>query len=82
MDFLDAVAAHGFTPAEERPARGARTFTARPNRFLTYWLYAYEDGSALLTWEFAVADFLSEKGIQLASAESLNLFMFPAEDER
>jgi hypothetical protein len=82
MDFLQAVAHYGFTAAEERPARGARTFTARANRFLTYWLYVYEDGTALLTWEFAVADYLAERGIQLGSAESLNLFMFPTEDDR
>jgi hypothetical protein len=82
VDFLDAVAARGFVAAEDRPSRGARTFTAHPNRFLTYWLYLYEDGSALLTWEFAVADYLAERGIQLASAESLNLFMFPTQDER
>lgn len=82
MEFLEAAAAQGFVAAEERPSRAAQALTARPNRFLTYWLYLYEDGSALLTWEFAVADYLSEKGIQLASAESLNLFMFPSEDDR
>ncbi|SRR6266571_8759507 len=82
MDFLEAIAEQGFTLAKGRPARGARTYRASPNRFLTYWLYLYEDGSALLSWEFAVADYLFERGIQLGSAESLNLFMFPIQDHR
>jgi hypothetical protein len=82
MDFLETAERYGFTPEQDRPGRGVRTYAARPNRFLTYWLHAYEDGSALLTWEFAVTDYLTERGIQLGSAESLNLFMFPIRDDR
>jgi hypothetical protein len=82
MDFLETLERNGFKPEQDRPGRGVRTYAARPNRFLTYWLHAYEDGSALLTWEFAVTDYLLERGIQLGSAESLNLFMFPVQDER
>lgn len=55
---------------------------SEPNRYLTYWVHAYDDGSALFTWEFAVTDFLLDRGIQLGSSEALNLFMFPREDER
>ena len=57
-------------------------YSAQPNRFLTYWVHAYDDGAALFTWEFAITDYLLERGIQLGSSESLNLFMFPVEDER
>src|SRR5688572_2764281 len=82
VDFLETVERYGFEPAQDRPQRGVRTYTVQPNRFLTYWLHVYEDATALLTWEFAVADYLLERGIQLGSSESLNLFMFPVEDER
>jgi hypothetical protein len=82
VDFFEALAGFGFEPAQDRPSRGARVFSARPNRYLTYWLHAYEDGSALFTWEFAVTDYFLERGIQLGSSESLNLFMFPVEDDR
>jgi hypothetical protein len=82
MDFRDAIAQHGFAAAQDRTGRGAQTYTAQPNRFLTYWLHLYDDGSALLTWEFAVTDYLAERGIQIGSAESLNVFMFPVQDER
>lgn len=82
VDFTEALRELGFTPAHERRTRGARAYAASPNRFLTYWVHVFEDGTALFTWEFAIADYLSERGIQLGSNEALNLFMFPREDER
>ena len=82
MDFFEALTELGFRASEERPSRGVRTHVAEPNRYLTYWVHVYDDGSALFTWEFAVTDYLMERGIQLGSSESLNLFMFPREDER
>lgn len=82
MDFFDALQQLGFTPSEARPSRGSRTFSLRRGELLTYWVHVYDDGTALFTWEFAVTDYLLERGIQLGSSESLNLFMFPREDER
>jgi len=82
VDFFDALHQLGFTSTQDRPARGSQTLSLQPNRFLTYWVHVYDDGSALFTWEFAVTDYLLERGIQLGSSESLNLFMFPTEDER
>ena len=82
MDFLEALTELGFSPSQERPSRGVRTFIAEPSAYLTYWVHVYNDGSALFTWEFAVTDFLVERGIQLGSSEALNLYMFPREDER
>ncbi|HEX8098999.1 MAG TPA: hypothetical protein VF660_02215 [Actinomycetota bacterium] len=82
MDFFEALRELGFASSEERPSRGARTYIAQPNQYLTYWVHVYDDGTALFTWEFAVTDFLLERGVQLGSSETLNLFMFPREDER
>src|SRR5438105_15946805 len=62
--------------------RDARLYRADPNRFLTYWLHAYTDGTALFTWGFAIVDYVATKGMQVGSGESLNLFLYPAEDER
>ena len=80
--FDEALARYGFRPSSERPTRGRRTFVSVPNRFLTYYIHAYDDGTALFSWEFAIADYLIEHGIQLGSNETLNLFMFPVNDER
>jgi hypothetical protein len=82
VDFFDSLRQLGFAPAQDRPGRGSQTWTLSPNRFLTYSVHVYEDGSALFSWEFAVTDYLLERGIQLGSSETLNLFMFPREDDR
>ena len=82
MDFEEALARHGFTVADERPRRGTRIYQAHPNSFLTYSVHVYEDGTALLTWEFAIVDYLATRGMQLGSGEALNIFMFPARDDR
>ena len=82
MDFHEALEQLGFVLSQDRRSRGLQTFSAQPNRFLTYWIHAYDDGSALFTWEFAITDYLLELGMQLGSGEALNVYMFPARDER
>src|SRR5436190_23167598 len=82
MEFAEALQRLGFRPAEERAGRGVRVFRAAPNRFLTLWVHAYEEGTALFTWEFAIVDYLDTRGVALGSGEALNIFMFPKDDER
>ena len=82
MDFAEALRTYGFTAAQERSARDRQTYSASPNRFLTYWVHAYDDGTALFTWEFAITDYLLERRMQLGSSETLNTQLFPVEDER
>jgi hypothetical protein len=82
VDFFEALSELGFRASQERPTRGVRTYLGEPNRYLSYWVHVYDDGTALFTWEFAVTDYLLERGIQLGSSETLNLYMFPREDER
>ena len=55
---------------------------AHPNRYLTYTVQAFEDGTALFSWEFAVGEYLATRDIQLGSDETLNQFMFPRRDDR
>jgi hypothetical protein len=82
VEFAEALDRLGFVKAEERAGRGARVFRATPNRFLTYWVHAYGDGTALFTWEFAIVDYLATRDVALGSSEALNTFMFPARDDR
>jgi hypothetical protein len=82
VTFDEALSGFGFHPGEGRAPRGAKLFTAEPNRYLTYSVHAYEDGTALFTWEFALGEYLLTKGIQFGSDETLNQFMFPREDDR
>ena len=81
MGFEEALAKFGFSPAE-RSSRGAQTYVAHVNAFLTYTVQAFDDGNALFTWEFAVGEYLRTKGIQFGSDETLNQFAFPRQDER
>jgi hypothetical protein len=82
MEFEEALERLGFQPNTERSPRGVRAFVARPNRFLTYTVQAFEDGTALFSWEFAVGEYLATKGIQFGSDETLNQFAYPREDVR
>lgn len=82
MDFDEALARYGFARSADRVPRGVRAFVARPNPFLTYTVQAFEDGTALFSWEFAVGEYLATKGIQFGSDETLNQFMFPRQDDR
>lgn len=82
MDFEEALDALGFRPATGRMPHGVRVYTAEPNRYMTHTVQAFEDGTALFTWEFAVGEYLATKGIQFGSDETLNQFMFPRQDER
>ena len=82
MEFAEALERLGFRPAEERVVGGASLFRLDPNPYLTYWLHVYDDGTALLTWEFAIVDYVASKGMQIGSGESLNVFLFPGQDDR
>jgi hypothetical protein len=82
VDFDEALARFGFARSADRAPRGVRAFVARPSSFLTYTVQAFEDGTALFSWEFAVGESLATKGIQFGSDETLNQFMFPRQDDR
>jgi hypothetical protein len=82
MSFDDDLAALGFRQETGRSPRGVRVFTAHPNGFLTYTVQAFEDGSALFTWEFALGEYLATRDMQLGSDEPLNEFLFPRTDDR
>ena len=82
MTFDEVLSGFGFHTGEGRAPRGAKLFTAEPNRYLTYSVHAYEDGTALFTWEFALGEYLLTKGIQVGSDETLNQFAYPREELR
>jgi hypothetical protein len=84
MEFAEALTAHGFRRNDERGvgARRSRQYVATPNRFMTYSVHTYDDGTAIFSWEFAIADYLADKGMQVGSDEALNQFMYPREDVR
>jgi hypothetical protein len=83
MEFSEALERFGFQSREERGfGKEAQLFVASPNRYLTYMVHAYPDGSAIFSWEFALGEYLLTKGIQVGSDETLNQFAFPREELR
>jgi hypothetical protein len=83
VEFEDALRELGFVRTEDRPGgRGPKIWSAHPNRFLTYFVHAYPDGSALFTFELAIADYLATVGLQVGSSEELNQFLYPRQDVR
>jgi hypothetical protein len=82
VEFREALARLGFHESAGRRPRGVEILTAEPNRYLTYTVQLFGDGTALFSWEFAVGEYLRTRGIQFGSDETLNQFMFPREDER
>jgi hypothetical protein len=78
VTFEEALAGLGFT--RDREVRGTRHYLLRPTPYLTYWVQAREDGTALFTWEFAIGSFAASLGLQVGSDEHLNTFLFPRED--
>ncbi len=82
MEFDEAIAELGFRPETDRSPRGVRVYHAHPNPYLTYTVQAFDDGSALFTFEFAIGDYLATKGIQFGSDEALNQFAYPRRDIR
>jgi hypothetical protein len=83
MEFDEALHRFGFHLREQRGlGQGAHLFVASPNRYLTYMVHAYPDGTAIFSWEFALGEYLLTKGIQVGSDETLNQFAFPREELR
>jgi hypothetical protein len=80
MEFQEALTTLGFRPSDERAFgnRGTTLYEARPNRYMTYTVHAFDDGTAMFTWEFALGDYLAGRGLQVGSDEALNQFIYPA----
>ena len=84
VEFAEVLDRMGFVADRSRSVgRGeAQLFSAQPNAFMTYSVYAYDDGTAMFSWEFALGEYLARRGIQVGSDETLNQFMYPRNDVR
>jgi hypothetical protein len=80
MTFQESLTALGFEL--DRQSRGVRHYARRPGPYLTYWVQADQEGTALFTWEFALGEYAATLGLQVGSDEHLNTFLFPREDLR
>jgi hypothetical protein len=81
VDFDEALRRYGFRE-QRQGGPESRLFVSQPNAFLTYTVHAYDDDTALFSWEFALGEYLLTKGIQFGSDETLNQFAYPRRDVR
>lgn len=69
----------GFEFVQDRRG-GTVEYTLRVHPYLTYWLLAHPDGTAQLSWEFALGEYLLSKGMSLSAQDELSLFCYPAKE--
>ncbi|MDP8960562.1 MAG: hypothetical protein M3N32_02930 [Actinomycetota bacterium] len=61
--------------------RGGRVWTLELNRFLTFTIHDF-DKDVLLTWAFALGEFVIEQGMQIGAGETTFQELYPRADVR
>lgn len=80
LTFDDELESLGFRTAGSS-RRGGRLWSLPFNRFLTFTLHDYDD-AVVLTWAFALGEFLEERGFTIGSGETSFHELFPRHDVR
>jgi hypothetical protein len=78
MSFRSELEGLGFELVQSN--RGAARYTARGNRYLLLWVHTSPDGTAEFTWEFALGEYLKDKGFAVSVQDELSLMVFPRAD--
>ncbi len=78
--FDDELEALGFVPGGSSK-RGGRLWTLAFNRYLTFTLHDFHD-AVMLTWTFALGEYLQAQGFVLGSGETSFHELFPQHDVR
>ena len=81
MSFESELDALGFTLLQQRPG-GGRRYTRQSHPYLRWWVIAHGDGTAELTWEFELGEYLKAKGLHVSVQDELSLLLFPSEEVR
>lgn len=61
---------------------GSRRYARRSSPYLQWWVVAYPDGTADLTWELELGAYLKSKGFHVSVQDELSLLLFPSSDPR
>lgn len=81
MSFETELVDLGFTLLQERRG-GTRQYTRRSNPYLKWWVITHGDGSAELSWEFELGEYLKAKGLHVSVQDELSLLLFPSDEVR
>lgn len=78
--FEAALEALGFVD-EGSSRRGGRVWRLELNRFMTFTLHDFGN-DVLLTWAFALGEFMLERGMQIGAGETTFQELYPRADMR
>jgi hypothetical protein len=81
VSFTDDLAELGFELVQHDRS-GTQRFAFRSNAFLQWWVLAYPDGTAEVTWEFELGAYLKQKGFHISVQDELSLLLFPEGETR
>jgi hypothetical protein len=81
MTFETELDELGFELLQQRRS-GSRQYTRRSNPYLRWWVITHGDGTAELTWEFELGEYLKAKGLHVSVQDELSLLLFPSSEVR
>jgi hypothetical protein len=81
VSFEEALSDQGFELLDQRRG-GTRRYTRRSNPYLRWWVMAHPDGTAELTWEFELGEYMKGKGLHVSVQDELSLLLFPRQEVR
>ncbi len=81
MTFEDELGEQGFVLLDQRRG-GTRRYTRQSNPFLKWWVMVHADGTAEVTWEFELGEYMKAKGLHVSVQDELSLLLFPSQEVR
>ena len=76
MSFEDDLTDLGFELLQQR-RDGTRRYQRQTNLYLRWWVTTTPEGTADLTWEFELGEYLKAKGFHVSVQDELSLLIFP-----
>ena len=81
MTFEEFLAELGYELLQHN-RDGTKRFALRSNPYLQWWVNTYLDGTADLTWEFELGEYVKAKGFTVSVQDELSLMLYPRVDVR
>ena len=80
-DIVSTLDEYGFELVQERRG-GELQYGKRSNPYLAWWVLVHTDGTAELSWEFELGEYLKAKGFHVSVQDELSLLIYPRGEVR
>lgn len=81
MTLEEELDEQGFALLDQRRG-GTRRYTRQSNPYLKWWVMVHADGTAEVTWEFELGEYMKAKGLHVSVQDELSLLLFPSQEVR